>query len=229
MKICVVTPTGKRPLMLALCARWVRQQTMQPDLWVISLGEDEKLGNLKLPSYAVVHRWKADQLGRGMVGQIDANSKFQVEALRQVPPNHAAICFDDDDWYGRDYIATVRRDLANGRDISGNGSERRYSLQLHKWMHVEKSGCNMGAISLTPVAIPRWIDWLQHPETKWEAFSDLNVNLRNFAPRVSIKHGPGLGHLFPPKASKWIDQPAKWSKLREWIGDDVQQYMDLMA
>ena len=70
MKIAVVTCTGKRPKMLPLCSRWVRSQTRQPDLWIISLGKDEDLGDTELPSYAKVHRWGAD-LGKGMTGQID--------------------------------------------------------------------------------------------------------------------------------------------------------------
>lgn len=227
MKVCVVTPTGKRPKMLPLCARWIRHQTRQPDVWVVSLSEDEDLGDVDLPPYAVVHRWSHATLGSGMTGQIDSNSKYQIEALRQVPPGHAACFFDDDDWYGPTYLETVERDLASGVQLSGNGSERRYSLLLHKWMHIEKSGCNAGATSLAPEAIQDYITWLQHPETKWEAFDHIRVNLRNGAPRVSIKHGPGLGHLFPPADRKWMPDIAKWDTLRRWIGNDVAHYVNL--
>jgi len=230
MKLCVITPTGKRPRMLPLCSRWVRAQERKPDLWIISLGLDEPLGDTELPPYARVHRWTHESLGRGMVGQIDSNSKFQIEALRQVPPGYTACFFDDDDWYGPEYLSRVEFDMAQGVQLSGNGSERRYSLQLFKWMHIEKSGCNAGATSLAPEMIPVYIEWLQHPETKWEAFAAYKVNLRNMAPRVSIKHGPGLGHLFPPDLRKWRPEQERWSKLREWIGDDdVKHYQELMG
>lgn len=228
MKLCVVTPTGKRPKMLPLCSRWIRAQTRQPDLWVVSLGPDEELGDTVLPPYAKVHRWTYETLGAGMVGQIDTNSKFQIEALRQVPKDHYAVCFDDDDWYGPTYLDRIERDFERGMDISGNGSERRYSLHLFKWMHVEKSGCNMGAVSLRPEMVPLFIEWLQHPETKWDWFDKYTVNLRNGAPRVSIKHGPGLGHLFPPLPHKWREERVRWSKLLEWIGDDVAAYQELV-
>lgn len=166
-----------------------------------------------------------------MTGQIDSNSKYQIEVLRQVPAGYAAIYFDDDDWYGPTYLQRIEEDFEKGYTITGNGVERRFSLKLHKWMQIPKAGCNAGAVALAPQAIPDFIEWLQHPETKWIwLFERHRVNLRNAAPRVSIKHGPGLGHLFPPADNKWRPcESDKWSKLREWIGADVQHYQELMA
>ena len=56
----------------------------------------------------------------------------------------------------------------------------------------------------------------------------LQVNLRNEATRVSIKNAPGLGHLFPPVQAKWRADLPPWAKLREWIGGDVDDYIELM-
>lgn len=230
MKICVVTCTGKRPRMMPLCSKWLRRQRRQPDAWVISLGEGEDLGDFELPSYATVHRWNPETIGRGLTGQIDTNSKYQIEVMRHVPRDHAAVYFDDDDWYGPNYLSTVAGDLELGIAFTGNGSERRYCVATNRWMHVEKSGCNAGAVGMHNAAIPDWIAWMQDPSTKWSWFSQRGwqVDLRNEAPRVSIKNAPGLGHLFPPVQAKWRADLPPWAKLREWIGGDVDDYIELM-
>lgn len=228
MKVAIVTCTGKRPRMMPLCKRWVEHQTIRPDLWVISLGRDEEVGVDDLPDYARVHRWDIETVGQPMHGQIDTNSKYQIEVLRQVPEGYAATYFDDDDWYGPEYLHHALRGL-NGCGFSGNGQERRYSLKLGAWMEVSKSGCNAGAVTIAPHAIAAWIEWLQDPSTKWDLLTrEFGANLRNGAPRVSIKHGPGLGHLFPPSMHKWRKDVAMLGKLREWIGDDVRYYEELL-
>lgn len=229
MKLAVVTCTGLRPRMFPLCARWVSRQTRVPDLWIVSLGEDQELGNVTLPSYAKVNVWKKDEIGFGMTGEIDSNSKYQIEVMRHVPNDYAVAYFDDDDWYGPTYLERVEHELLT-HGITGNGRERRYSLTLNRWMEVEKSGCNAGAVAMRHEAIADWVEWMQNKLTKWDWLACRHrTNLRNMTPRVSMKHGPGLGHLFPPLMHKWLTEgPEKWSKLREWIGEDVSVYEELM-
>jgi len=228
--IALLTSTGKRPLMMPLCVRWVMAQTRLPDLWIISLGEHEELGDVELPWFARVHRWTADTLGQGMTGEIDSITKYHIEVMRQVPKGYDAIYFDDDDWYGRTYIETIAMEWRQGFTFSGNGSERRYCLQRHQWMEIEKPGCNTGAMGMRSCAIEKWMEWAQDPTTKWDWLSkQFKTNLRNGAPRVSIKNGPGVGHIAPPAERKWRYQSEKWGKLREWIGDDVAHYQRLMC
>jgi hypothetical protein len=203
----------------------VRHQTRQPDLWIISLGKGETLGDFELPPYAHVHRW-GDDVGQPMHGQIDSNSKYQIEVMRQVPEGYAASYFDDDDWYGPNYLQKVEQALEKN-DIVGVSYERRFCLGTRRWMAIKKSGCNAGACSFRYPAIAKWIEWLQDPSTKWSWLRDrFKVDIDIDADRVAMKNGPGEGHLFPPADRKW--QPYSSNVIKQWLGSDISSYLDFM-
>jgi hypothetical protein len=166
-----------------------------------------------------------------MTGEVDGTTKYYLEVLRQAPPDHAIVWFDDDDWYGPSYLSVVERELQRV-DFTGNGLERRYCLRTHRWMEIGKPGCNTGAIGMAPGTIPKWIEWAQDNTTKWDFFLQwFKIDLRNGAPRVSIKNGPTAPtwqHLFPPADHKWKKDAAPFAKLREWIGPDASLYEELM-
>ena len=112
MKISIITPTGGRPIGFALCEKWMKRQTLQPDEWIVV--DDYKKPTKCTMGQKVIRRqpfWQYGQmtLQRNLLG-----------ALRIVTGDIILI-IEDDDWYSPNYIENMVKKfeaLSEGKPIS---------------------------------------------------------------------------------------------------------------
>jgi hypothetical protein len=108
--ISCVTPTGDRPIPLALCRRWLERQTVQPDEWlVVDDGKESSEAVLNGTSLRLRYLRRPRQL-REPVHTLSANLTL---ALQEVRPGNAIVVIEDDDWYAANYLESVRRYLTD--------------------------------------------------------------------------------------------------------------------
>lgn len=100
-KVCVVTCTGGRPELFALCRRWVERQTYKPSAWIVTTDLPD---TPDIPDWATLVRVPKYPLEVEHIPVGIAMWALFV-ALRNVPKDHAVVIMEDDDWYSPDHIA----------------------------------------------------------------------------------------------------------------------------
>lgn len=103
MKLTVITCTHERPEALALCERYLKRQTRQPDQWLVLDGPEP------MPK-------KVLQALQGI--QITGD---------------AIVFIEDDDWYRADYLAWISANLELGYDMIGEGMAAYYHVGHRWW------------------------------------------------------------------------------------------------
>ena len=109
MKTCVVTCTGARWGMFALCKRWVERQTKKPDCWIVSTDTGEPLPpDVEATHVAIPACPKA-------IGRLPTGRAMWAlhQALEKVPHNHSVVVMEDDDWYSERHVEEAVAQLAS--------------------------------------------------------------------------------------------------------------------
>lgn len=101
MKVAAITCTGGRQELLSLTEKWLRAQTIQPDVWLVSVDDGS---TPKLESEHTLIRPGAPPPNWSKHVNITPQNWNLAFALRSVPPDHIAIVFEDDDFYEVDHI-----------------------------------------------------------------------------------------------------------------------------
>jgi len=107
VKVCVVTCTGGRPELFALCRRWVERQTHKPDAWIVTTDCSDAPD---IPAWATLLRVPPEPKDE-MVGPVETAMWALTCALANVPPDHAVVIMEDDDWYSATHVATAVEQL----------------------------------------------------------------------------------------------------------------------
>lgn len=229
MKSCVVTCTGGRPELFALCRRWVER--CKPDKWIVAVDtDDEPL----LPAGTMLAPVRPE--GSFPTCTVKAHRALALALLR-VPLGHHAVIMEDDDWYPESYVREMVSVLDDGHDLAGCANEVRYNVPARRWQCGSPKAANAGCTAIHAREIGRYIDCLmgQHGSDH-EAWRVMGGSMTVRAQRVAIK---GVGFGLPgragatgkhdpraPKVQTWVPDP-DGSKLRSWLGDDADAYLSL--
>lgn len=93
--VTVITPTGDRPLAFALCQRWMRRQTRQPDQWIVV--DDGKTPLIPGPTMQYVRREpRSDDPKHTLITNLAA----AVPLIR----GNKILIMEDDEYYAPRYI-----------------------------------------------------------------------------------------------------------------------------
>lgn len=227
MKVCAITCSGQRATMLSLCQKQVMRQTRTPDLWIVNNDTDDPLTLERTPfeTKATEFRWSGSFLF------------LLQDLLAEVPPDHAVVWIEDDDWYAADYIQTIVDSLSEKHPAAGNSMEPRYCLPARKWRIKMKHYPNCGNTALHPSAIRSysemlstekqqpWIDWWRQIRGTTNATPMQRIAMKG----VGYGSMPGRRSRGPndhdPKLldKRWRHDP-DLDRLRQWIGKDLEFY-----
>lgn len=187
MKLCFVTCTGGRPELFALCRRWVERQTLRPDCWVVTTDTGESIDGL--PSYAKFHH--VPPTTRFSDLPVAGARRSLDYALAMVPPGHAVVVIEDDDWYGADYAKHMMEALAR-HPAAQIDRLPRFILPAKKWSmgHTaspDQSRVVPGIFACRPDMIPTF-----RASLETEPYGRFPIHFFQSTETVSIK-GVGFG------------------------------------
>jgi hypothetical protein len=233
VKVCAVTCTGGRPELFELCKRWVMRQTRMPDRWIVST--DIGGFDSKLPEFAS-HYTHDPQVEQEPNPHRRAHFHL-ASALKCVPPDHAAVIMEDDDWYGPDHIETLVEHLERSDcRIASHRLTRFYHVPERRYLIRPSEGrSDIGIVMLSPEAIPWYVKGLIETGAQNEYYLLSRLQSACKSTSVGIK---GAGFGLPGRAgASSKHQRAKALRImqadpgakmfREWLGPDAQPYLDL--
>lgn len=212
MKTCVVTCTGGRPELFALCRKWVER--CKPDVWLVGYDDgvppDVPDGTLLAP-YSNNHyaRTETTRAHRGL-----------SHVLMNVPRDHHVFIMEDDDYYPEHYIWPLYDLLQSGCPLAGPALEVRYHLPQQRFMtltHGNRQPPAAGATAVHADFLGRYSVALLGPHgadhRAWRLIEGgrLTVDTK----RISIK---GVGYGLPGRAGA-TSKHEPTGKIDTWFGD----------
>ena len=136
--ITAITPTGDRPMAMSLCQRWMTNQTMRPDQWLVV--DDGQVPFVPFVPMEYVRR--EPRAG-------DPKHTLAINLLQAIPliKGDKILIIEDDEYYAPNYVEEMAKRLDTGT-IAGITQNRYYHLPTggYYMMH------NMGHASLAQTA-----------------------------------------------------------------------------
>lgn len=224
MKVCGVTCTGARPELFALCKRWVMRQTVPVDHWIVATDNGEVIEDL--PPMAQHHH---------VTPALDAptldwkpNSSLQ-QALALVPKDHAAVVFEDDDWYGRTHVQVCMRGIADGHLVSYGARVVQFNVPLATWRMHKEPPPSEGRVCIHPDGIERYAHSLLN-RPLWSGPTDgrhadiTTAGIKGVGFGLPGRAGATIPHF---QASHWAPDPGH-KMMRRLLGEDALAYTALL-
>lgn len=240
--ISLITCTGSRPEALALCEKYISDQTFQGDIeWIIVDDSSKQLpanrvikegpdGNafslLAIKYFRGPRKWE-----EGLNTQ-----RFNMEeAIKHVKGSYVFF-WEDDDCYKADYIETML-DLLKYADIAGEAKSKYYHLgmpgykEMHNYRHASlcQTAIKKSVLPLVKEAIDSgelYFDihlWRNVQEKRIPyillAESNLVIGIKGMPGRAGI----GVGH----KNKDYLLDPGL-VKLEEWCGEYASNYSQFL-
>ena len=222
MKVCVVTCTGKRPELFALCRKWVERQTVKPDHWLVVTDDGDQPD---VPDWA--DSIKIEKTPPTQNIDIAPNTSLAT-TLRLVPAGHAVVVFEDDDWYRADHIAICMREIEKGHLVTYSCEVWQYHIPLSRWRTHQRPGASEGRVGLHPDGVSEYADHLLD-RPLWSGPTDgrysevTSVGIKGVGYGLPGRPGASLCH----HSAFWPRDP-QHAKRREWLGEDATDYTNLL-
>jgi hypothetical protein len=237
VSITVITPTGDRPVAFELCRRWMGNQTVMPDQWVIVDDGHEPM-NLSFAETYVQYLRRERKPGdpqHTMVVNVSC-------ALSHVSGDRVFF-IEDDDYYAPDYIETVNACL-DGHLIAGVGCSKYYHLPTGGWNQYRNTiNASLAQTAFRADLIPfirdciietadtQYLDikiW-RNGQRRKEEFKPLIFSDDDHSIYVGMKGLPGragIGAGHNPNIYRARDNESR-DQLKRWVPRDYQAYLDL--
>ena len=224
-RITLVTTTCDRPFGIKLMERYIAAQTVQPDQWIVADG-----GSTPAPlTMGQEHIRKHQPPGPD-------NLADNVVAALGAARGDYVIFIEDDDFYAPDHI---ERCVLHLQDAPATGAKtlRYYNVRHRCWIVMGNRGAALCQTAMRRELVPKMIRSALRCKSAGDYCIDGSFwsgtagKLHNDTTVVGIKGVPGtvglgIGHR-PNNSSRrrWKADPG-FDKLREWIGDAADQYVD---
>jgi glycosyltransferase involved in cell wall biosynthesis len=237
--ITAITPTGDRPIAFHLLRRWMSNQTVKPDQWIIiDDGKDPmKLENLQ----------PYEQYIRREPNQTDPKHTLVVNVDHAIPfiKGDKVFFCEDDEYYAPTYIERMISHLEK-HQVVGIGCSKYYHLptggyeQHGNMQHASlaQTAFDISVLSMVKHCIGfgmeiQWLDdriWKEVVRANGKISSyifidqqeSLYVGMKGLPGRTGI----GIGHK--PKTYKRHDDENR-SKLKEWMPSDYSIYLEMLG
>ncbi len=237
--ITFITPTGSRPLAFSLCQNWIKNQTLQPDLWIV-------IDDGKTPTKPVISLREILYLRRNP-SSTDPKHTLLVNLQKALPyiKGDKILFIEDDEYYAPKFAETISAKL-DEHEVVGINNARYYYLPTYASCRVGNKKHASLAQTAFRKSFLREFSRLVDAETGaldmklWKVITATNrghLFLDDAEPLyVGMKglpgrRGRGGGHT----SGSWRYQQsfldANKRLLRYWIpdDDDFKVYLDLMA
>jgi len=116
--ITLITPTGDRPLAFALCQRWMKCQTLQPDQWIVV---DD--GKAPMKPYVPMQYVRREPQPNDLKCTLTLNLKVALSLIE----GDKILIIEDDEYYAPKYVAEMAYRL-NEYEFVGIGDTKYYHL-----------------------------------------------------------------------------------------------------
>ena len=238
--ITVITPTGDRPLAFSLLRKWISNQTIKPDQHIIVDDGKIPMQIEDLQSYEFYIR--REPLASDPKHTLVVNIKTALEDIKTVENNKIIIC-EDDEYYAPNYIFTMAKKLEDYQ-IVGITCAKYYHLPTGGYeQHKNIQHASLAETAFQSSFLPivgrcidkgmeqRWLDdniWREvlGKKISHDLFLDKEQSLYCGIKGLPGRFGIGIGHN--PKVYKKHDDIQR-SKLKEWIPNDYQYYLNVLA
>jgi glycosyltransferase involved in cell wall biosynthesis len=231
MKVSVITPTADQPTGMKLAERWMKQQTLQPDEWVVADdGESHALLSL---GQAHIIRERTYERGASLAANV-------LAGLERVTGD-VVVIWEHDDYYHPNHIRYCCQRLAGRSGATGSEILRYFNIAHRQWVIMQNIGSALCNTAFTSDLIPVVREHAERLlETKghnldalfWASLHHSKKFLHRTNTVVGIKglpgrKGLGIGHRVDSKRS-WQTDP-KGEVLQAWIGKDAEPYLELLG
>lgn len=231
MTISLVTPTGSRPEALALCYKWMMQQTLPFDEWIIV--DDSGKVKIDHPRIAVIqNRYKSEntQAESLYLGLFDVNEGY-------------VFIIEDDDYYPPSYIQHMVDTMVKaGVELVGEIPASYYHVGVKRYRKLNNVSYSCLCSCVMTRRVSKLLLGIVAADIKpidtvlWDAVrrsTNLKSVLVNTKLVVGIKGMPGRangGVSWNPELGEWTQDDENLTKLQELIPrkDDFQCYKELI-
>jgi len=224
--ITVITPTGDRPLAFGLLRdRWMKNQIMKPDQWIIVDDGDTPYGTDGLPEYAhYIRKEKSKNESGYSIG------RNLLAALSEVKCDDVLI-MEDDDWYSNGYIFFMHS-LLEQCDLVGLWGTNYYNVKVPGYREMGKNThASLSQTAFNKSFIPNLIKSIPGNISidlrLWKNNTGLLKNGRDLKLHCSIKGMPGRENAGIGGLIQYYKLDKDYLKLVQWC-DDAEVYIDLM-
>ena len=223
--ITVITLTGDRPLSFGLLRdRWMKNQIVKPDQWIIVDDGKNKYNADNLPSYSEYIRRVNDNNKNHSIG---LNLK---EALSKVRYENVLI-MEDDDWYSPSYIYFMLN-LLKEKSIVGLWGTNYYNVKIPGYREMGKNThASLSQTAFNKSFIQNVIESIPGNISidlrLWKNNKGFLIPGRDLKLHCSMKGMPGRENAGIGGLIQYYKLDKDYSKLVQWC-DDAEVYIDLM-
>lgn len=223
MKVSVITCTHDRPEAMRLCARYVARQTITPWEWIVA---DD----------GVVDEWLTTEMNLIHLHRPSAPAGYaslcdNMTAALDMATGDVVVVFENDDYYASNHIEVAIKHL-DGDGRSGCGVIRYYNVKHRKWRVMKNRGsalCNTAFVRELIPDMKAAVDSARRScahNIDGRFWGNIRAGVHDEATVIGMKGLPGtaglgIGHR---PGYGWHNDP-NGAKLREWIGDDADNYV----
>ena len=235
MSIAAVTPTRDRAQAIKLLARWVRQQTLPVDRWIVVDDGDEPVS----PAPEMTHLVRRARTSNEPEHSLCLNLRQALPFLTE----DKVLILEDDEYYAPTYVEEMSRRL-NSSPAVGIGFSKYYHLGLRSYyVHENMAHASLAQTSFRSELLDRFIRAMADPREKfvdikfWKQVRAIGNVWRDGdrydgaagAQYLGIKGMPGrFGIGFGHKAMPQYKQDEGLDVLRRWIRpQDVAAYIEI--
>ena len=186
MKVCAVTCTGARPELLNLCRKWIGNQTVKVDEWLVSYDVEER----PAVDAGIIQKVSAVPEGWAALKHIAKQNWNLYNALKAVPDDYAAVVFEDDDYYRANHVEKCLENLEN-TPLSCQRTLHVWDLPSRRFKQDIKLWPSEGCVAMRPDNIGYYADLLPRPRN-WDYHRELPLHMSREETVVQIK-GAGRG------------------------------------
>lgn len=229
MKVCAVTCTGDRPELLNLCRKWIGNQTVKVDEWLVSYDVEER----PAVDAGIIQKVSEVPEGWAALKHIAKQNWNLYNALKAVPNDYVAVVFEDDDYYQTNHVERCLEDLEN-TPLSCQGTLYVHDLPSRRYKLDRKLWPSEGCVAMRPDSIDYYADLLPRARN-WDYYKELPLHMNRLDTVVQIK-GAGRGlrgrpgttdmQVYGFKGGGWPDPD--FEKLDEHTEGHAEDYLKLL-
>jgi len=222
MSITLITPTGDRPEAFVLTRKWVYEQKMEPDQWLVIDDGITPLPTHLREGLEYIRRSPKSNEGHTLT----LNMKVSLPYIR----GDKVLIFEDDDWYGPDYITTMSKHLDN-YDLVGESHARYYHLPTMRYRRIgntlHASFCQTGFTKKLLPIFEKCLEGDPYIDMRlWREVSDGKFLFADIFDRLNIhcslkglkgRKGIGTGHN---EESRYYNPDIGLEYLIKWVGEE---------
>jgi len=231
--ITVITATGDRHLTFELSQRWMENQTVKPDEWIVIDDGSECVrltykGNVR----HVIRKKQEDEPKFTMLLNLE-------EAIKNINGDKIII-WEDDEYYAPNYIEVMSKKL-DEFELVGIGESKYYHITGKYFRHVNKEKSSLAQTSFRNSLLPQFTKILDFCKQTGNMYLDMKLWKANitvskhifFDNEASLYCGikgmegrKGIGWAHEEKLYR-MSEDVNNEVLKQWVPNDYLEYLKI--